>query len=571
MGPTRFVVGTLGIAALVLLLTTRSRPPVPPEDAAIPGAAAGVSRAQTTTAPASRIAMTTATGVGAAPASPWDRPPTRLRATLREPGGAPLANRYVDFRLILADSEEAFSLQTTDAVGNFEWPVSRRSAQVVPARSVTYTVAPWSAKALTITVPLARPLVAGTDDLGVLTLAPPPLVASGRVVDPRGVPHANGEVRAYAPVLQSDRSADLASDDSRRWNTPWPLVQAVTDAQGAFELRGEWPHATLALLADPPEGLAGTLTPVANGARGIELVVERAAAVAGSCLLDDPASAESVSIEASDGSETTRTQRAAVHPSGDGSFRIPRLRPGPGQVVVRSGDRELVRVSDLVLVSGVTTEDPRLRGIDARRGHRVLTVTVVDARGAPLWCTSVDAVVEGAVVSSATTDREGRARIEVPTLPARLWIHDEAYRVDVCHAPKLVSVTSADPQIPLADGPMVRLRLDTTLPVPAEFRIGERLVTLTQARPEGAPIDPTLFGPGAMQLGYAPIRAGDAFSVPGAGTYRVQCDLQDADGHTVPIGCEPGSLVVSGSAGVEEFTLCVSAHDLREAIRYLRK
>ena len=208
------------------------------------------------------------------------------------------------------------------------------------------------------------PLGPGEHDQGALVFAPPPLVASGRVVD------EGGSAIAGASVSVESRLVDQDGD------VTWDRVaggDVTTDAAGAFRVHGPAGGDALRLSASFEERRSD-LVHADIGEEGILLVAPVSGGLSGRVLVDPGVSVERLEIRVLREDKTPEERRGThglydgqTKPEEDGSFSLWRLRPGSYGLTVRPNDTELLASFEGLRVSaGEELEDPRVAAIDLR-------------------------------------------------------------------------------------------------------------------------------------------------------------------------------------------------------------
>ncbi len=549
----------------------------------------------------------------------FDREPAILRATLVDPLGAPLPKRFVSFKVELASGEESFDLQTTDDDGVFVWTIGDLSALVKPVRRVRYAVAKEGADALETVVELGRPLSSGFNELGRVMLRPPPLLASGVLVDEVGAPYpmaaielllpvagygtsgaeasaaggskeglaaagAPGESRVASGAAGAERPGGLettgaaegsATPEARAPGTesfeaPWPPIRAATDAEGRFALRSSLDVKRLALRPRSAEALPGPSVAVNRGATEVRLVLPRGGAIVGRVLLDDPAAAGDVEVRAlrrSPNGDEAPIANGAI--AADGSFRLPGLSAGDTNVEVLARQQVRHRVEGVLVVVQKDAKDPRLAAIDLRSGARTLDLVVVDPDGKPVGGAKVVAGKDGAPLREDQTGQDGRVRLVVPSLPVDVLVsHAEFF--GPAYRPTLVRNVAAETRITLELGLTVSTELTGLPSLPEDLRVKPWLHPQDVPPPAGAPARPREPSFGGPLESYSAQKPGAPFTVPAPGTYKVYVDVQRADGRLVTIPGVPPTITVLDQTTPQGFRLAVDAAQLDSAIRNLR-
>ncbi|HEX6883234.1 MAG TPA: hypothetical protein VF530_07615 [Planctomycetota bacterium] len=199
---------------------------------------------------------------------------------------------------------------------------------------------------------LGRPFEPGELDQGDLRLAPPPLVAAGRVTD-AGQGVAGAALTLHHPVLDEDgRSIWYWQDWSRVFES---------GSGGAFEVRAFLEAPELRLEAHK-EALRSTVAAFEPGALGLELVLQRGGWIAGRVRLDEGVPVEGISLElrpAGTAGNVPEEQSASVEP--DGRFQFSDLSPGTYDLSLGvRGQEGVASVAGLVVLPGEGCRDARL-------------------------------------------------------------------------------------------------------------------------------------------------------------------------------------------------------------------
>lgn len=215
-------------------------------------------------------------------------------------------------------------------------------------------------------IALPEPMPPGAEiDLGDLTLAPVPVLVSGRVVDVDGKPVRHA-------IINISYSVAGRPGSSRNLNHP----NTSTDADGRFEIR----------YIDPPDGLEirarRRMDTFASrefeaGATGLELVLrplpakeETGGVVQGMLLVENDIALDHLAVTLRAESGTRHKVNVMEH---GGGFHF-KVQPGTYdlEVVTHPGRELLARVDDVAVEGGVTSADSRLQSIDIRGKARYL-------------------------------------------------------------------------------------------------------------------------------------------------------------------------------------------------------
>lgn len=237
-------------------------------------------------------------------------------------------------------------------------------------------------------VDVTAKLLPGGSDLGDVILREPPVVVTGRVVDPAGEPVAGADV-----TLTRGTPKDLVLDQTR------------SDGDGAFALRSVERDVPFALSVEKHRYRTIRVS-CAGPSTDLEITLEPTGGVAGR-LLFGGLPRDELEVRVVQG----RYRSLDVESDRNGEFVVWGLRTGlcAFKVRFRGEFEELVRVVRIEVEAGRLTRDPRLRSIDVAEGLERLTVTVVDEQGTG---------VAGARVNGRfTTDENGEAVLFTRSLP----------------------------------------------------------------------------------------------------------------------------------------------------------
>ncbi|MSR61802.1 MAG: carboxypeptidase regulatory-like domain-containing protein [Planctomycetes bacterium] len=318
----------------------------------------------------------------------------------------------------------------------------------------------------------------GRIDLGDIVLRAAPLVASGRVVDPRGRPLAGLEVEA------TPRAGTAENGEPVFW---FGERSALTGADGTFAVRGALAPGSvrLQLAGDDPQ-----VQPlvVAVGTTGVELVAQATGGLAGRVLFDpDVPYPGRISIDA-----YPHGHREASRSGGFGSWRhsVP-LPPGafefdgllPGSYTVTvSGDEVLAEVTGIRVVGGEIARDPRLAELDLRGRLHLFTFELVPPSPGFELRSSVSYTASG---TSAPVQSAEWFLDEDPRLATRLEHIDATLRVEGCRAERFVD-PGPRTEVHLRAGLPTRLVLPRGIALPAPpLRLGATLLD-EDGKPSGA-------------------------------------------------------------------------------------
>ncbi len=222
-------------------------------------------------------------------------------------------------------------------------------------------------------VDVPTPLRPGINDLGTLTMTPPPLLLAGRVVDARGEPIQNAEVELEGKVVFDPDEVD---------SFYWDRIQggeARSDADGRFSISGATESALLRASVEADGYVPANSGEVPLGVRDLLVTMQQAGGLRGEVSLPATDAPIHLQLEVVHGSSGARTDA----PSLGGSFRFPSLEPGTVSLALRlyGFPGPVATRSDLRIVGGETTD---VGTIDLTDTLHTIAFTVVDAQGNPI-------------------------------------------------------------------------------------------------------------------------------------------------------------------------------------------
>lgn len=243
-------------------------------------------------------------------------------------------------------------------------------------------------------------------DLRLLATGTERLLASGRVVDERGMPLANVDVAAG----YWDRAAG-------RW-VSLNTQRVRSAADGTFVLRAVRPSPASFSLSASVAGRVPVQREISEGARGLELVLARGGRLRARIV------AQGVPPQLLVGAIVDASGRRQEPNQAAGYFGAEHLAAGRYAVTVRiaQSNWELLRIEGIDVPAGGSADDQRLARIDVSELCRKLRLRLVDAQQAPLadmGCDLRDAERRGLRVNS---DREGWIVAAVPRGAAALTV-----------------------------------------------------------------------------------------------------------------------------------------------------
>ncbi len=227
-------------------------------------------------------------------------------------------------------------------------------------------------------ITLSGRVLPGTNAVGDVVLSPPPLLASGRVVDTAGKGIRGARV-SFEPMNDEHREFLMVPGMMRSF-AYWGGITSVTGADGSFEIRGEMEGDLFQLSASHADYRASPRIEVPRGVTQV-LTLVAAGRIAGRLQADEGMPIGSVQVLALD---------AAGNPLGaeerreaDGRFELEALEPGKYTISARLADEdaELARVDAVSVEAGKTTEDPRLDPFDLTGRLKCISLRVRDRDG----------------------------------------------------------------------------------------------------------------------------------------------------------------------------------------------
>ncbi|MBL8751609.1 MAG: hypothetical protein JNK78_20820 [Planctomycetes bacterium] len=260
-------------------------------------------------------------------------------------------------------------------------------------------------------------------ELGDIVLTDLPLLAEGLVVDDRGEPVANADVRIQRLAVPAPGSPPDAPPPWR--DVPHQVTRSGPD--GSFTFFGPMPPVTLRVRADTDLHFADSV-PLQTAGQRLRVCILRCGIVRGRAILPDwiPDGAASLVLQPFD--ETLRereTRRTDLARRAGGRFRVEPLRPGRYDAIVtlRNVAKPLLTIPDVFVVPG-DTADRRLDEIDLRQAIQRYRLRAVDPRGIPI---AVEGPIlvrtendDGRPVEAAFRWRSGRAEILSPAAVAEV-------------------------------------------------------------------------------------------------------------------------------------------------------
>jgi hypothetical protein len=284
-------------------------------------------------------------------------------------------------------------------------------------------------------------------ELGDVLLDHGVLLAAGRVVDAERRPIAGAtlEVRARTLVQAQELWPRIPTSGTVRTGDDGGFAVYLPSGESA-------PGDELRLRAAAKDCAAERDVDVRLGERGVELVLARAGALAGSLLLERgvaPGDFVLVVVGAA--------SRLGANTSSDGSFEVRELLPGTyslevKRVLATAAERASAAVvEDLVVRAGETCRDPRIQGLRIESALRTLRIRVVDHASSPLARAAVS-IVGGTAARTVLSGNDGVAFVRFEALPVDLEVAAFGF------ARRRLAGVSSDREVVLDAGFPIRLR-----------------------------------------------------------------------------------------------------------------
>ncbi len=405
------------------------------------------------------------------------------------------------------------------------------------------------------------PLRPGINDLGTLSMTPPPLLVAGKVVDPRRAPIAGARVELLGKTLLSGGIWDRV-----KWGHQ-------SDSDGRFSIAGRVENDVFRVAVEADGYLRTDSGEVPRGVRDLVVTMQQAGGLRGEVVL--PATDARIHLQLAVVSEASGGTLADA-PSLGGNFRFPSLEPGTVSLEVRlfGFPGPVATRTDQLIVGGETTD---VGTIDLTDVLHTIGFTVVDAQGNPI----PDAV---ALVESPAPPNHPRANFEGLELAhgaGRLLALDETVDVFV-YADGYRSTHHRGlrdgGEVVLPRAPVVDLQVAPTVLAPApEHRLAARLTRIEDSwttdiryswRSErgssstwgGRPWDHRLYAEvddqGAARL-----------ELPEPGTYQVRWQLipKSGNGSRLNLG-DPQHIEVVDSATPQQILASLTREQLEAAL-----
>jgi hypothetical protein len=531
--------------------------------------------------------------------------------TVVGPDGRPVADADFTLRLVAsADDERKLSAQTipakSDAHGalkaRLEETLGRDDLDAIEHRIATAVFEQQSELGVVATgrCPFPPAKSGRKHDLGTVKLEATPLFLSGRVVDDAGTPVAHAKVVVEGERREEDPKPRIG------YFPPAQTLEAECAADGTFEVRGvALPDTDYHAKANAPTGPrapdateyvddfhGGSAIAVGPGARDVGLVLWRSGTIAGTIVGDAEEIAKlsfDVHWKRADGEESGFT---GGNPEAE--FSLEGIPVGVATVKLVNGDFEdpVATFDDVVVEPGKTT---RLAPLVLGAAKHVVALTIRDEAGRPIprgWVTRPPApdeeerfarTLEMFASNGHDPDDLSLGSMRTPSASefqgGELTLRsDRPFGALAVGAPGCSAVVLHDAEgaviVTLRPAPKVELVLDVEGDAPAD----EDLIAKFAA-PCGDP-DWIRFGPGPMfhlsgatesDWRMAPVKLAPGkpvpFQVNASGKLCVSLVVGKSmgsggySGHSVP--CEPRTLTIAESRGLQVFHVRVSADALR--------
>ncbi len=390
---------------------------------------------------------------------------------------------------------------------------------------------------------LSRDFPPEVTDLGDIPLTEFPLLASGRVVDPKGNPIDGARVEAW-----EKNAAPLVLGPSGPAGIP--DVETRTDEKGKFLIYGKPLSGTAVLRASRKGWLHSNWIPVQAGEKNVRLVLRKALRLTVEVALPKGGSLMDLSICLDIPRPKGGHERYNGFASGKNRWTWKGIEQGKGELNIYLGgsDYPFLRIQDLLISPRGECLDPRVHPLDLRDKIRASFLEVLDPKGRAI---PKFTVYWGKGLKSRVERLAGQNLLLPKGNFSSIWIEAEGYR------PKKIPVPLGRTKVVLEPGYPVRLVYAGNPPYPkAPYRFS---VSLELVRPETGPgmpdlkKDPSFFARGGYFLSDKTLR----ISVPFPGTYKVKWTLWEvtvhSEGSHFSIGGTPREIHVAGTPSVQEF------------------
>lgn len=407
----------------------------------------------------------------------------------------------------------------------------------------------------TALVPLAVRVPPGRTELGDVTLAEPPLIAGGRIVDLAGAPLPKAQVSVSFKRFYGEEHDDF-------WWSGIRPASVTVDSDGRFELRGHLGAEVDELLVNASlqgyyreDGGVSCLP----GSTGVRIVLARGGSLAGSLVVDPGIPVTELELEL-DIEQADSSWTQDVNPDRDGSFEWDSLEPGVATVSLTAPGEEapIFEIGGLDVRPGAENRDPRLQEIDLRGRLLSFTITAVDGDGDP--------VERLEVRDAADPDRRLYRSWRGETI--RVWSSRPALDLVVSapgYQPKRLANVRTHQHVVLRTGPRVRLVLSGASPPVNPYSLEVRLTALGNESGLREESDSGRFGESGetvVQVGSSGRYGARLYLYRETANSRFGQGLSSADG-----GSYFGEFDVLDSGGEQVFYVDLSPELLEEAIR----
>lgn len=321
-----------------------------------------------------------------------------LTATLVTVAGEPMAGRRIEWCLDGARGAEwTPGWIETDPSGRLRMPYESFSPPS-ESLSIVFLDTDDHGESRAARVDVSGRFLPGGAPLGTIVMSRAAIAAAGIVVQPDGRPIAGAEVTLRDTHRQT-------------------LDTTISDQDGRFELQHPTTTDPLLVQARSDRHLSAPARSCRAGASGLTLTLAPAAGVSGRVRLDEGIDPRHLELRVVQG-----LRSRTVELDDDGGFEVWGFTTGTCTFKARIAGEitNIERIIGIPVRAGERTDDPRLAAIDLRGKLHPVTVTVVDADGAP-----VRAAVRVAGTSrnpAIVTDPDGRAVLIRCELPLRVEV-----------------------------------------------------------------------------------------------------------------------------------------------------
>lgn len=399
---------------------------------------------------------------------------TTLRARFLLDGAPfPDADVSADFARRVGEKAETggdVAVTGRDGVATFPWPFPAGATD--EGRATFRGFAESGGLAGEAVVALPAWLDGGTHELGDVELGGAAILVAGVVVDDAGTPVAGATVAVGRPGLRRGPFGVPSF-------APADGLHAVSDAAGAFAVRGAFSGAEFLVRADRDGYFASTPTPASPGLGGLRLVLERRATIPARFVYgSEPLAGVTIVLSARlPDADPAGASAATVEFDGSASGALIGLRPATYDVEMRAaganargaavtGSPPLCVVRGVAARPGPAKADPRLDPCDLATLVRRVRLRLLDAEGRPTAgrCSTVAAGVgepevelgswpptSADLTPVAVADADGMATLLLPVSGADVFVCAER------HAPRVLRGVTTDADVPLVRAPWTRI------------------------------------------------------------------------------------------------------------------